>query len=468
MSNFPAHAPSAELNAGLPLAPSLPTNHLLGHLPAMGRDPLELFERAHRDVGDVVRMRLGPKQIVTLAHPELLHRVLVSERDQYIKQTRGYTMLRLILGDGLVTSEGGFWRRQRRIAQPAFRRKYIAGFANTMTTSARDMADRWQAVADAGATIDVAAEMMQLTLRIAGETLFSRDLTGEAHELGAAVTTVLEAFSPLTQAPIPAPHMWPTPTAHKFRRGIKVLDRVVHQIIAERRATGEPGNDLLGMFMASVDDETGESMTDKQLRDEVMTMILAGHETTANALAWTLYLLSKHPAVDRRVHDELAANVSDDNPAAGVMRAVPYTHQALQESMRLYPPVWVVGRSAVNDTELGGYRIPQGTYVYMPVWVMHRHPALWDNPEGFDPDRFAPDRVAARKALGVHKFAHLPFSGGQRKCIGDHFAKMESLLILAVLLQRFRLSLVPGQRVVPEASITLRPRDGLHMRIHNR
>ena len=304
-----------------------------------------------------------------------------------------------------------------------------------------------------------------MTLRIAGETLFSMDLTGDAEEVGRAVTDVLDAFSPMSTTILPAPHLWPTPMATRFRRGLASLDETVGRIIADRRASGEVVADLLGMFMASEDAETGERMSDKQLRDEVMTMILAGHETTANALAWTLHLLGQHPEALHRVQREIDDALGDATPGPAVFGQLPYTYQVLQESMRLYPPVWAVARMAAEDDELGGYRVPKGTYVYMPHNQLHRHPALWDQPDAFDPDRFSPERIEARKALGVHKFAYLPFSGGQRKCIGDHFAKLESLVCLAVLLRGRTLRPVAGHPVVPEASITLRPKHGLMMHV---
>lgn len=465
MPAMPAAIPSL---ASAPLPPLMPARHVLGHLPAMRRDVLGLFVKGHRDHGDIVRMRAGPMYIVGLAHPEHWHHVLVTARDNYAKDTRGYQMLRVILGDGLVTSEGEFWKRQRRIAQPAFHRKTIEGFAGTMSAAALDLAERWQDLARSGAQVDVAAEMMRLTLRIVGETLFSMDLTGESDDVGQAVSEMLSCFNVLVASPLPHPHRWPTPTAHRFRHSRNVLDRVVTDVIRERRASGEQRHDLLGILMSSEDEETGEQMTDIQLRDEVMTMILAGHETTANGLAWTLYLLSKHPDIGRQVAAELDRVIGADRPEISHLRDLEYTSQAMQESMRLYPPVAMIGRKAVADDVIGGFRIPAGSYVYMTQWAMHRHPELWQDPEVFDPSRFSSERIAARKAAGVHKFAYLPFSGGQRKCIGDHFAKMELQIILAVLLRRFELDLVPGHPVVPECSVTLRPKHGLLMTLRER
>lgn len=446
-------------------APLLPSDKLLGHLADLQRDPVAAFTRAHSEVGDIARMRVGPQQLVTVARPEYVQQVLVGHQNRYSKETRGYIKMRLILGDGLVTSEGDFWKRQRRIANPAFRRKAVAGFGQSMAEAALATADRWAAAAQTGEPIDVAKEMMRLTLRIAGETLFSMDLTGDAEEMGEAVSSMLEAFSVLTTAPGPYPELWPTPTARRFRKGLRTLDRIVGEIIAERRSSGEVKHDLLGMFMDAQDVETGERMTDRQLRDEVMTMILAGHETTANALAWTFYLLSENPEIAADVRTEIDANLGDAMPTMAAMQSLPLTMRVLQESMRLYPPVWMLSRRAEQDDVIGGYLVKKGSFVYMPVTVMHRHPDLWEQPDKFDPDRFTDERVAARKASGVHKFAYLPFSGGQRKCIGDHFAKMELVVCLAVLLRRFEARLVEGHPVVPEGSITLRPKHGLKMHV---
>jgi len=454
------------MSAALP--PSLSTWHPLGHLPGMRDDVLGVFERAHAAHGDVVRVRVGPKHLVGLRHPEHWHHVLVTARERYTKDTRGYQMLRVVLGDGLVTSEGEHWRRQRRIAQPAFHRKTIATFADTMARATLDMAESWQRHAASGEPIDVAAEMMRLTLRIAGETLFSMDLTGESDHVGRAVSEMLSCFNELVASPLPAPHKWPTDTARRFRAASASLDEVVRGVIAERRRTGDRSHDLLGMLMNTVDDETGETMTDQQLRDEVMTMILAGHETTANGLAWTFHLLGQHRDAQRRVHAELEAHMAGESPDMAELRAFDWTDRVIKESMRLFPPVAMIGRKATEDDVIGGFRIPAGTYVYMTQWAMHRHPGLWQDPERFDPDRFSPERVAARKALGIHKFAYLPFSGGQRKCIGDHFAKMEMALVLAVLLRRFELVPVAGHPVIPECSVTLRPKHGLMMTLRAR
>lgn len=452
--------------------PAVPTSGPLGLLPAMAKDPLDLFVRAHAEHGDVVSMRLATQRIVSLAHPEAWHQVLVTHRDRYAKRTRGYEKLKLFLGQGLVTSEGAHWRRQRRIAQPAFHRKHIATFAESMGRACLDLRQEWLASAARGEPRDVADDMMRLTLRIAGETLFSLDITGEAAEVGAALGVVLDAFDRITTAPLPWPELWPTEANRQMRAALATLDGVVGDIIEARRAqvaAGEgAGDDLLGRFMSARDEDTGEAMDDQQLRDEVMTMLLAGHETTANALAWTLHLLSTHPDHAAAATEEIEAVMAgkpDQAPGIAELCRMPTVDRVLKESMRLFPPVWIIGRRAEQDDVIDGQHIAKGTYVYMPAWVLHRHPACWQQPDRFDPDRFTPEREAARKALGVHKFAWLAFSGGQRKCIGDQFARMESAIALAVLLPAARLVPVAGRPVVPEPRLTLRPKGGLSMHL---
>ena len=435
-------------------APRMSSTGLLGMLPEMRDDPIGLFLRAREAHGDVVRLRLGPYPAMFIYHPDHVHHVLAGNAANYAKQTRGYQMLRLVVGNGLVTSEGSFWKRQRRIAQPAFHRERIAGFHDVFVRASEDVVARWTG---ASGPIDVAQEMNRLTLRIAGETLFGVDLSGDQDEVGQALTVVLHRFNDLVGSAMPWPELWPTKKNREFRAAMATMDRVVGDIIAERRKDPRPRNDLLAMFMEVKDEDTGESMSDAELRDEVMTMLLAGHETTANALAWTFWHLSKHPDVGRRLAAELDT-VLGDRPSPGLehVRALTYTGQVLNESMRLNPPVWALARKAVEDDEIGGYHVPKGTFVFMSQYAIHRHPDLWENPEGFDPDRFAgkPSRP---------RYAYFPFSGGQRQCIGDMFAQMEAVVVLSVLWRRFRFDLVPGHEVVPEPSVTLRPKYGVRM-----
>ncbi len=445
-----------------PKAPLLSGGGLLGHVFFMRDDPLGTFLHAREACGPIARVRLGPLTGFFLYEPADVERVLTTNAANYGKSTRGYDKLRLLLGDGLVTSQGEHWLRQRRIAQPAFLRKRVAGLADRMVDAAADMADAWAEPAARGAEIDAHDAMNQLALRIAGETLFSTDVTGEAGEIGTSMLGVLTQFNRLVASPLPWPERWPTPANLRFWRGVRTLHRVVDGLIAERRGRSEQPADLLGLFMDARDPETGEGMTDRQLRDEALTMLLAGHETTANGLSWTLHLLAQYPDAARRVEAELDRVLAGRLPTAADYGALTFTHQVVQESLRLYPPVWLLARRAMADDVLSGYHVPRGSLVFMSQYAIHRDPRLWSDPEGFDPDRFAPDAPAPGR------FAYFPFSRGQRQCIGDHFAQMEMVLVLATLLQRYRLASVPGHPVVPEPSVTLRPRDGLRMRLSPR
>lgn len=448
------------------LAPELSNGWPWGHFPALRRDTLGLFRRAWRECGPMARLSFGPWSALFVFDPEVVQHVLVEHHGRYSKRTRGYEALRLLLGQGLVTSEGELWRRQRRIANPSFHRRRVAVLTETMRTAAVDMCASWEPLAD-GREVDVAEEMMRVTLRIAGETLFGVDLSDDSGEVGGAVTEMLAFFKRRFAAPIPLDWRLPTANDRRGRRALESLDRVVHRIIDERQASGELGDDLLGMFMEARDEETGLGMDRQQLRDEVITMLTAGHETTANALAWTLYLLSKHPDVLRRVEEEVDAVVAPGAaPEVADLERLAYTAQVLSEAMRLYPPVWSIARRAEEDDVLAGYHVPAGTFVVMSPWIVHRDPTLWPNPEGFDPDRFGPGGIATQK--GRPRCAYFPFSVGPRKCIGDHFARTEALVILATIVRSYRIALRPHQVVVPEASITLRPDGGIHATLERR
>jgi cytochrome P450 len=448
----------------LPPAPLLPGRPLVGHVRALKKDPLGLFLQAAR-VGDVVRVPVGPWTAHFIFHPRDIRRVLCDNHAAYDKQTRGYGALRAILGEGLVTSEGSFWKRQRRIAQPAFHKRRLAELGDTMRAATIDLAQSWAPLADGRHEVDVADAMMRLTLRIAGETLFGYDLSDETSEIGAAVTDMLRYFRAIFPSFSPLARWMPTPTVLRGRRALRKMDALVARIIAERRARPAAAKaDLLGMLMDARDEDTGEGMTDAQLRDEIVTMLMAGHETTANALGWTLYLLSQHPAEALSVGAEIDRELDGRPPGAEDLRKLVYTDQVLSEAMRLMPPVWALARRAREDDVLGGYHVPKGAYVVFSPYATHRHPVVWADPDRFEPARFAPERLAsdARAAEAV-KHGYFPFSVGPRKCIGDHFARMEALIVLATLLGRYRLRLVPDRRVEVESSLTLRPRAGIWM-----
>ncbi len=458
-----ARARHVERSKPLPPGPSgLP---LLGSVFEVKHDVLRLLLHGMLDHGDTVRFRFGPWDFVTLHRPEDIRAVLL-ERHAEFHKSPSYEGLRLVLGNGLLTSEGEFWQRQRKLATPAFHHRRLVEFAATMTRCTSELADAWAPRVRSGdATLDVFEHMTALTFRIVGLTLFSTELSEHAGAMGPALATVVEHANHLATSLMLAPPPWvPTPRNLRFRRAIAVIDELVLGIIAQRRASGVEQPDLLGMLMAaSGEDDPSARMSDAELRDEVATLVLAGHETTANALTWTLLLLSQHPDIDARVHDELERVCAGQPPTFEQLAALPYLAQVLDESMRLYPPAWMFERIALNELELGDYAIPKGTLVAISPYTLHRHPGHWPRPTRFDPERFSDAAQAARP-----RYTYLPFGGGPRQCIGTNFALIEAKLVLATLLQRYRFELLPGQDLRPDPAITLRPRAGLRMRVHAR
>ena len=450
------HAQPSHSSTPLPRrAPPRSTEGFFGlSINAFRRDPLGFLCRIAREQGDVVEIGRPPLSLYFVGHPDGVQRVLVDNNKNYDKKTRGYDTLRLFLGKGLLTSEGDFWRRQRRIAQPAFHRQRIAGFAQTMVDHTQDMLQGWHG----RERVDMEAEMTALTLRIVAKTLLSAEVTDAGSQVGTSVSELNRFAREQMMNPLAIPASWPTRRNRRFRSYANSLDEVVLGIIAQRRTEGRGGDDLLGMLMEATDVETGEHMSDQQLRDEAMTIFLAGHETTANALAWTFYLLSLHPDVQRAVRSELAEVVGSAPPTLEDLPRLELLGRVVKETMRLYPPAWSIGRRTVESDDIGGYRLRDKALVILSPFVTHRHPEFWPNPEGFDPDRFLP---AAEKSRP--RYAYFPFGGGPRQCIGNNFALMEAQLIVGAVIQRFSPCLVPGHPVVPEPLITLRPKYGMPM-----
>jgi cytochrome P450 len=444
--------------------PPGPRGHLLlGHLPEYQRDPLTLFMNAALRYGGVVRLRFAGRHVFFVNHPDAIKHVLQDNNRNYHKSV-GYEKTRPMLGYGLLTSEDDFWRRQRRLAQPAFHRKQIGAFAATMTDATAQMLERWRAFAASGRTFDVAQEMMRLTLTIVGKTLFSSDVSGEADTVGRALTIALEHTNKRMQSLFDLGEKLPLPENRRFDEAIATLDRVVYGMIEERRrGTHDEYHDLLSLLLHAQDDDTGERMSDKQLRDEAMTIFLAGHETTANALSWAWVLLSKHPDVLRKLQAEVDTVLAGRAPTLDDLPQLRYTRMVLDEVLRLYPPAWAIGRNTIGDDTIIDYHVPANSIVAMSAYVTHRLPQFWPNPEGFDPERFAPGAEEKRP-----RFAYFPFGGGPRLCIGNNFALMEAVLILAMVVQRFRLDLVPGHPIEPEPMVTLRPRHGVLVTLHAR
>ncbi len=440
--------------------PPGPRGHLvLGSLREVQRDPLGMLRDGFRDHGDVVRLRFGTTRALLLAHPEHIGRVLHDNHRNYDKHNVDYAVLRRLLGNGLLTSDGEFWRRQRRLMAPMFHRQRVAGFCNLMVNSTLEMLERWDAMARSGESFDIAAEMTRLTLPIVAKALFSADVSDDAEAIGAALTEVnrqLGEFSLLDMF-----WMIPTPRKRRFRAALQTLDEVVGKIIDARRRATSRNEDLLSMLLEAVDEETSKGMTPRQVRDEVLTVLLAGHETTANALAWTWYLLARNLAAENKLHDEIASTLGERAPGAPDLPQLRYTRMVIEESMRLYPPAWAISRNAIGEDEIGGYPVRPRTNIIICSFVTHRHPSFWEEPERFDPERFSSERSQRRP-----DFAYLPFGGGPRICIGNAFATTEAQLVVATIAQRYRLRLVPGHPVELHPLITLRPRHGIRMTLH--
>jgi cytochrome P450 len=436
-------------------APHLRGLPVIGNLLELRRNPIDLFSEV-AEHGNVVGLRFAHAHYFLVNSPETVHHVLVDNNRNYTKSPN-YKGLKLVLGEGLVTSEGEFWRRQRRLSQPAFHRDRVASFVAAMVEETDRMLAAWDA--RVGDVIDIHAEMMNLALRIVTRTLFSTVVGSEADQIREALNVALHHANDYAEALIKPPQWIPSPKNFRFKRSMKTLDSLVFRIIdARRRGENADAKDLLAMLMAATED--GRGMTDQQLRDEVMTLVMAGHETTANAMAWTFYLLSKDPEVERKLRREVSSAIGERPPGAEDAAKLKYSAMVVQESMRLFPPVWALERQAVEADVVGGCHIPAKALVALSPYLLHRHRAYWDNPEGFDPDRFTPEEVEKRP-----RFAYLPFGGGPRQCIGMGFAMMEAQMLLARIVQRFRLELIPGHHVEPEPVVTLRPKGGLPMRI---
>jgi len=443
--------------------PGPPAYMVLSSLKRFKDNPLEVMLEGKRRYGDVVAFRFGTMRFYFISHPEDVRHVLLANQKNYSRQTPGYAALRIALGNGLVTSDGDFWLRQRRIAQPAFHRQRVAGFAAVMVDAAHETLKRWQAELKPGQPIDVAAEMMRLTLKIVGLTLMSTDVSADSSEVGQAMIVALHELQSRIYAPyLHLPMKVPTIANRRLSAAVKTIDRVVRDMIAQRRQAADKGSDFLGMLMEARDEETGETMNDAQLRDELLTLFVAGHETTANALAWTFYLLSVNPAVRTRLEMEIEEVLGKRAPGFADLAALTYTRMVVCESLRLYPAAWVLSRGAIADDEIGGYPIEAGSVIFMSPYVTQRRDDFWSNPEGFDPERFSPE------AKPPARFAYFPFGGGGHQCIGNEFAMMEAQLILVALLQRCRLNLVSGHPVALEPLITLRPRHGMLMQFFPR
>jgi cytochrome P450 len=419
-------------------------------------NPLGFMERAAKDYGDIVCLRFFNIRTYLLFDPTHIEDVLVNNARKFIKG-RVLRANRHIFGNGLLTSEGEFWLRQRRMMQPAFHRNRIANYAGTMTDCATRLASSWRAAQE----INLHEAMMQLTLQIVGKTLFGADVEHDAPQVGENLHVLLEYTADFRRL-VMTPQWLPTRRNLEAKKAVRNLTQIIDRIIQQRRDSTTDAGDLLSLLIHA-QDEDGSRMTTQQLRDEALTLFLAGHETTASSLSWTWLLLAQNPRVEQKLHAELDSVLAGRTPTLDDLSRLPYTNHILTESMRLYPPAWAMARLAIEDHSLGGYPVPKGTGIAAVSWIVHRDPRWYENPEQFLPERWEGDLLKK-----IPRFAYFPFGFGPRQCIGNTFALMEAALVLATLAQRFRFAPSPNQRVVPLPSITLRPRHGFHVRIEER
>lgn len=415
-------------------------------------DRLGFLTDCAREYGDVVSLRLGPKRIWALNHPDLIEEVLVHQNRRFHKHF-ALRAARPTLGQGLLTSEGEFWRRQRRLAQPAFHRERIASYAQAMVELTEDMLKGWSG----GQRRDVQADMMRLTLEIVAKTLFGGDVTADSASIARSMDSLMANFTAKINRMVPLPPWVPCPSNFRHWRDMRLLHGILDRFISRRRADGTDRGDLLSMLLSATDAEgDGSGMTDAQLRDECITLFLAGHETTANTMAWAWWLLSRNPDVERRLHGELDEVLDGRAPEFRDLPRLTYTDQVITETLRLMPTVWLLGREAQEPVTIGGYVMPKGHTAWMSQWVVHRDPRWYDEPEEFRPERWA-DGLAKR----LPRYAYFPFGGGPRVCIGNQFAQMESVLLLAAIARRFRVVVPESFTPRPQATMTLRPEGGI-------
>lgn len=440
------------------MPPSVKPDLFGGHFRSFRKNPTE-FLRHLSTLGDVTTFYVGKQQAFLINHPDLIRDLLVTSHAKFFKG-RALQRAKSLLGEGLLTSEREFHLRQRRMIQPAFHRQRIESYAESMIEFGEQMAGEWKN----GEVRDIDREMMRLTLNIVGKTLFSANVEKDAAQVGAAMSTIVAMFNFMLLPFSELLEKLPLPQIRKLKNARKTLDEVIYRIIDERRRSGADTGDLLSMLLVAQDEETGGAMTDRQIRDECLTLFLAGHETTANALTWTFYLLSQNPEVEQKFHRELDEVLGDEPLAPGDYPRLKYTEQILAESMRLFPPAWTIGRLSTAEHEFGGFHVPEKSLILASQFVMHRDARFWHEPDKFVPERWSESSI---KEAG-NRFVYFPFSKGVRSCIGESFAWTEGVLLLAVFGRQWKLNLMPEQKIATQAMITLRPKYGMRMRIEKR
>lgn len=431
----------------------------------MRRGILNFFVDAWRKHGDLVRIQIGSEARFLAAHPEHVRHVSVTNRKNYTKGASYDVVRQMLLGDGLVTSTGEVWRRQRKLMSPFFTPRAVAEFAPMMIADANDFIQRWEEKASAGEVVEMIDEMMLITAMIILRTMFSTESDEEMLELKDAVETMIQFVSRRQLNPIAAPLWLPTKGNQAYNRAVELIHDYIDAVVARRRGMpqSEWPDDLLSRLLAARDEETGEPMPDKLLKDEVITIFFAGHETTARSMAFTWYALSRNPHVAERLHQEIDAVLGDREPTLDDLKRMPYALRVIKETLRLYPPAPMYARDAIADDEIDGVHIPAGAPVILMPFCTHRHPDFWPEPERFDPDRWTPEREKAR-----HPYAYHPFAAGQRVCIGNNFSLFESHILLTMLARRFNPQLVEGHQVELEMAGTLYAKNGMPMRLERR
>ncbi len=444
------------------LAPGPRGNLVTGNLSAFAHDPIQMLLDLQREYGGIARQKVGPYLMHTVTHPDGVRHVL---QGNYKNYSRGkfYENFKLFFGDGLLTTDGEYWLRHRRMAQPLFHRKVVDGCTNTATEAIDRMLVRWQDVAASGKPVDLVTELMQVSLSILGRVVFNMDFSGYAEVVNPSVLVGLRTMMPQGNLNDFIPRWAPTPYNRRLTRAQRNLRDVMQKVISQHAVGGEGTLDLITLLQTAEDVDTGHTLTDEEIHDEVMTIFMAGHETTGNGMAWTLYAVAQHPEVLKRLEAEVDEVLGDRVPTLEDLPRLTYARMVVDESLRVYPPIWGYTRDPVADDEIDGYYIPAGSTIFLSPYATHRYPGVWENPEAFDPERFAPER-----ADSIPPFAYFPFGGGSRKCIGYNLALLQMHLATAMVAQRFRVHVVPGHKVEFGRMVALRPEHGIEATLHRR
>ena len=432
-------------------------------IPEIQGNPLAFLQRNAAEHGDFIHYPLGLWEVFQLNHPDLIEHILVTNQRNYSKNTVQYNTLAKITGRGLLTSDGRFWRRQRRMIQPAFHRQRVLGWGQTMLKATQNMLAGWETAVQSGEPLDIDEEMMAVTLNVVGEALLGLDLQADAGQLTHAVLAMLEYVVYRSQQLVALPLMVPTPRNRRVREGLQMLDTLIDQAIRDHEQGRANPDTILSQMLTAVDRETNEHMSRDELRDEVITLLVAGHETAASGLTWLFYLLSQNPKVEEDLLAEIDGVLNGRLPSTDDLPNLPTVQRVIAEALRLYPPAWVITRRAVATDTIFGAQIPANAIIIMSPYTLQRHPAFWEKPDQFYPDHFLPEAEQARP-----RYAYFPFGGGARLCIGDQFAKVEMGLVVTAVLQKYRLHLLPNHPVVADPLVTIRPKHGLMMTIQRR